>query len=138
MAQAREVQLPLDVEGLLEMTRETLSSFAVEMGWPELARPLRRGSSGLCRDVSSTSNTSRTDSSRFSVAARDGLISGQGLGTACSPCYHLHGRVVHSSNPAAANAARRQLAGSGTVAAKLLATATPVPPGVPKRVFHVS
>jgi len=32
MAQASEVQLPLDVEALLEMTREALSSFAVEMG----------------------------------------------------------------------------------------------------------
>jgi transposase-like protein len=32
VAQAREVQLPLDVEALLEMTREALSSFAVEMG----------------------------------------------------------------------------------------------------------
>lgn len=31
-SQAREVQLPLDVEALLEMTREALSSFAVEMG----------------------------------------------------------------------------------------------------------
>src|SRR3990172_6874653 len=31
-AQAREVQLPLDVESLLEMARDTLSSFAVEMG----------------------------------------------------------------------------------------------------------
>ncbi|MGH9575996.1 MAG: IS256 family transposase [Terriglobales bacterium] len=32
MAQAREVQLPLDVEALLDLTREALSSFAVEMG----------------------------------------------------------------------------------------------------------
>lgn len=32
VAQARELQLPLDVESLLELTRETLSSFAVEMG----------------------------------------------------------------------------------------------------------
>jgi putative transposase len=32
VAQAREVQLPLCVEALLEMTREALSSFAVEMG----------------------------------------------------------------------------------------------------------
>ena len=32
VAQAREVQLPLDVESLLELTREALSSFAVEMG----------------------------------------------------------------------------------------------------------
>jgi transposase-like protein len=32
LAQAREVQLPLDVEALLEMTRDALSSFAVEMG----------------------------------------------------------------------------------------------------------
>ena len=32
VAQGREVQLPLDVESLLELTRETLSSFAVEMG----------------------------------------------------------------------------------------------------------
>jgi putative transposase len=32
VAQAREVQLPLNVEALLEMTREALSSFAVEMG----------------------------------------------------------------------------------------------------------
>jgi transposase-like protein len=32
LAQAREVQLPLNVEALLEMTREALSSFAVEMG----------------------------------------------------------------------------------------------------------
>jgi putative transposase len=32
VARAREVQLPLDVEALLEMTREALSSFAVEMG----------------------------------------------------------------------------------------------------------
>jgi transposase-like protein len=31
-AQAREVQLPLDVEALLDLTREALSSFAVEMG----------------------------------------------------------------------------------------------------------
>jgi putative transposase len=31
-AQAREVQLPLDVAALVEMTREALSSFAVEMG----------------------------------------------------------------------------------------------------------
>jgi len=32
LAAVREVQLPLDVEALLEMTREALSSFAVEMG----------------------------------------------------------------------------------------------------------
>jgi transposase-like protein len=32
VASAREVQLPLDVEALVEMTREALSSFAVEMG----------------------------------------------------------------------------------------------------------
>ena len=32
LAQAREVQLPLNVEALVEMTREALSSFAVEMG----------------------------------------------------------------------------------------------------------
>lgn len=32
VAQAREVELPLDVESLLELTREALSSFAVEMG----------------------------------------------------------------------------------------------------------
>lgn len=32
LAAAREVQLPLDVEALLELTREALSSFAVEMG----------------------------------------------------------------------------------------------------------
>jgi transposase-like protein len=32
VAQAREVQLPLDVAALLELTREALSSFAVEMG----------------------------------------------------------------------------------------------------------
>ena len=32
VAQGREVQLPLDVESLLELTREALSSFAVEMG----------------------------------------------------------------------------------------------------------
>jgi len=32
VAQAREVQLPLDVEALLEFSREALSSFAVEMG----------------------------------------------------------------------------------------------------------
>ena len=32
VAQAREVQLPLDVETLVEMTRDALSSFAVEMG----------------------------------------------------------------------------------------------------------
>ncbi len=32
LAQGREVQLPLDVESLLEMTREALSRFAVEMG----------------------------------------------------------------------------------------------------------
>lgn len=32
VAQAREVQLPLDVESLLELSREALSSFAVEMG----------------------------------------------------------------------------------------------------------
>jgi transposase-like protein len=32
VAQAREVQLPLDVEALLDLTREALSSFAVEMG----------------------------------------------------------------------------------------------------------
>ena len=31
-AQAREVQLPLDVEALVEMTRQSLSSFAVEVG----------------------------------------------------------------------------------------------------------
>ena len=31
-AQAREVQLPLDVDALLELSREALSSFAVEMG----------------------------------------------------------------------------------------------------------
>lgn len=31
-AQARELQLPLDVEALLDLTREALSSFAVEMG----------------------------------------------------------------------------------------------------------
>jgi hypothetical protein len=31
-ALARQVQLPLDVEALVEMTRETLSSFATEMG----------------------------------------------------------------------------------------------------------
>jgi len=31
-AQAREVQLPLDVEALVDLTREALSSFAVEMG----------------------------------------------------------------------------------------------------------
>jgi len=30
--QARELQLPLDVESLVEMTRQTLSSFATEMG----------------------------------------------------------------------------------------------------------
>lgn len=30
--QAREIQLPLDVESLVEMTRRTLSSFATEMG----------------------------------------------------------------------------------------------------------
>ena len=32
VAASRELQLPLDVESLLEMTREALSSFAVEMG----------------------------------------------------------------------------------------------------------
>lgn len=32
LAQAREVQLPLDVEALVEMTRQSLSSFAVEVG----------------------------------------------------------------------------------------------------------
>lgn len=32
LARGREVQLPLDVESLLEMTREALSRFAVEMG----------------------------------------------------------------------------------------------------------
>ncbi len=32
LAQGREVQLPLDVESLLEMTRKALSRFAVEMG----------------------------------------------------------------------------------------------------------
>lgn len=32
LTQAREVQLPLCVEAVLEMSRETLSSFAVEMG----------------------------------------------------------------------------------------------------------
>src|SRR3972149_12005878 len=31
-AQAREVQLPLDIEALVEMTRQSLSSFAVEVG----------------------------------------------------------------------------------------------------------
>lgn len=31
-AQAREVQLPLDVEALVQMTRQSLSSFAVEVG----------------------------------------------------------------------------------------------------------
>ena len=31
-AQAREVQLPLDIEALVEMTRRSLSSFAVEVG----------------------------------------------------------------------------------------------------------
>ena len=30
--QAREVQLPLDIEALVEMTRQSLSSFAVEVG----------------------------------------------------------------------------------------------------------
>lgn len=32
LAQAREVQLPLNVEALVEMTRQSLSSFAVEVG----------------------------------------------------------------------------------------------------------
>src|SRR3989304_3411065 len=32
LAAVREVHLPLDVEALLELTREALSSFAVEMG----------------------------------------------------------------------------------------------------------
>jgi transposase-like protein len=32
LAQAREVQLPLDVEALVEMSRQSLSSFAVEVG----------------------------------------------------------------------------------------------------------
>ncbi len=32
LEQAREVQLPLDVETLVEMTRQSLSSFAVEVG----------------------------------------------------------------------------------------------------------
>ena len=31
-ARAREVQLPLDIEALVEMTRQSLSSFAVEVG----------------------------------------------------------------------------------------------------------
>ena len=32
LSQAREIQLPLNVEALVEMTRETLTSFATEMG----------------------------------------------------------------------------------------------------------
>ena len=70
-SQARELQLPLDVDALVDMTRQALSSFATEMGLLVAQRLLEDEVTQRCGQAARAAARARHNAFRPSARLRD-------------------------------------------------------------------